>query len=53
MYYTRNLDAFVPILKREFNIPYAITNTKFHEYILDNRKFIKNRKIKISYYRLY
>ena len=51
-YYTGNLDAFAPILKREFDIPHTIANTKFQGYILDNRKFIKDRKIKINYYRL-
>ena len=53
VYYTGNLDTFAPILKKEFNIPHAMANTKFHGYVLDNRKFIKDRKIKINYYRLY
>ena len=40
----------MPILKKEFDIPYVMANIKFHEYILDNRRFIKDRKIKINYY---
>ena len=53
MYYTTSLDIFTPILKKEFDIPYVMANAKFYGYILDNHKFIKNRKIKINYYRLH
>ena len=29
-----------------------MANAKFHGYVLDNHRFIKDRKIKINYYRL-